>query len=572
MSEHIRVRKVLLSSILCLLTLLIVACGGPTPQANNADQEPAPASQQVFRFPIGPEDFQVLDPALSSMIVDNQAISIIFTGLITLDRNLNIIDQMAQSHSISSDGITYTFKLKPNLKFSDGTPLKAQDIAYSINRALSPAIKSPTATFLDVLKDWDKMITGKIPTLIGDSLIVKDENTLVFVLAHPASYFLQTLAGSTIALPVNKKLIDKYGSKWTEHLAEGGGSGPFKVAQYDHNKGLTLVPNTNYYGPIPKLQKLEMLRSGDTDTTYKGYQTGQLDYATVPLTHLSEVKNRKDFQHSPELLLDYVEMNYLAKPFDNIKIRQAFALAVNKDLIAEKVMRGSVTPTNHLMPEGMPGLNKDLSGPAGVKSTKGDPAKAKQLLQEGMQEEGYASVSQLPPLIFTYSTGSTDIANIVAVLVQQWQTVLGVTVKSSVVSGEALSQQWMSTIGNSGPLQIWLMGMGNYPDPQGWVTFNFGKGASFNFANYGQNKSKNAAAQQAVQEELQKADINLNPQERTQQYNDAEQKIVNDVGWLTLFQGQFQLLINPKLRNYPVTPLGFGGFEPDAWGNIYMAK
>ncbi|WP_165423079.1 peptide ABC transporter substrate-binding protein [Ktedonosporobacter rubrisoli] len=572
MSEHIRIRKVLLSSILCLLTLLIVACGGPTPQTNNADQEPAPASQQVFRFPIGPEDFRVLDPALSSLIVDNQAIGVIFTGLVALDRNLNIIDQMAQSHSISSDGITYTFKLKPNLKFSDGTPLKAQDIAYSIDRALSPAIKSPTASSLDVLKDWDKMITGKIPTLIGDSLIVKDENTLVFVLAHPASYFLQSLAGNTTALPVNKKLIDKYGSSWTEHLAEGGGSGPFKVEQYDHNKGLTLVPNTNYYGPIPKLQKLEMLRSGDTDTTYKSYQATQLDYTPVPRVHLNEAKNRKDFQHSPELHLNYIMLNYLAKPFDNIKIRQAFALAVNKDLIAEKVMYGSVTPTNHLMPEGLPGLNKNLSGPAGVKSTKGDPAKAKQLLQEGMQEEGYASVSQLPPITFIYYAGSADLANVVAVVVQQWQTVLGVTVKSSVVSSDVLTQQSLNTTGNSGPLQIWLSGLANYPDPQGWLTFDFGKGASFNFVNYGQNKSKNAAAQQAVQEELQKADINLNPQERTQQYNDAEQKIVNDVGWISLFQSQVLALINPKLRNYPVTPLGFGGFEPDAWGNIYMAK
>ncbi|QBD80775.1 peptide ABC transporter substrate-binding protein [Ktedonosporobacter rubrisoli] len=569
MSKRSFSRATFLTPFLALLALLVVACGGTTAPPTTNEQI-APPAKQVLRYPIGATDFGTLDPALATLNTDIFTIQLIFGGMVEAKSDGIAIDTMAASHSVSADGLTYTFKLKPNLKFSDGTPLTAQDIIWSIDRSLAPATKSPLSGDMEPVKDSDKMIAGKIKTLIGDSLIAKDDQTVVIVLSHPAAYFIQTFT-STNAFTINKKLVEKYGNQWTDHLQEGAGSGPFMVQNYDHNKGLTLVPNPYYYGPKPKLQKIEMLRSGPPDTAYKTYMAGQLDLITsVPTINLENARTRKDFKSVPELYIRYVDMNYQSKPFDNIKIRQAFALAVNKDLISQNVMHGAVKPTNHLMPEGMTVYNPKLTGPEGVASTKGDAAKAKQLLQEGMKEEGYASVSQLPRISFTYYSNDTDVANTAAVLVQQWQTVLGVTVHAQAVSIDILVQQMTDTTGHDGPLQLWIIGFGNYPDPYGWISDNFGKDGSFNNHNYGQNQSKTAAAQQAVQEELRQADMNLNPQERIQQYSDAEQKIVNDAGWIPLFQRQVQMLISPKLKNFPLSPVNL--IEPDAWSNIYFVQ
>ena len=110
-------------------------------------------------------------------------------------------------------------------------------------------------------------------------------------------------------------------------------------------------------------------------------------------------------------------MNYLVKPFDNIHIRQAFALAIDKDLLAHSVWRDGGIPTNHIVPQGMPGYNPHLTGPDGVASTSGDPVKARALLQQGLREEGWTSVSQMPPITLTYpGTGGRDNDEVTALL------------------------------------------------------------------------------------------------------------------------------------------------------------
>ncbi len=568
MLQHKVSRAGLLLILSCTLALLFAACGGNAPQAGST-LVPAPPDKQVLRYPIGATDFSTLDPALVSVSTDIFAVQMVFTGLVELTGNGQVIDQMASSHQMAPDGLSYTFHLRPNLTFSDGTPLTAHDIAYSINRELQPETKAPLASFLSAMKDYDKITSGKVDSLIGDSILVPDDNTLTVVLSQPTPAFLESFA-FPITFPVNKKLIDKYGLNWTDHLDEGAGCGPFRVTSYTHNQGLTVVPNPKYYGSKPRLQKVELFRSGQPDTTYKSYQAGQVDLAQVPGNEVESVKNHKDYRHAPALQITYLTMNYLAKPFDNIKIRQAFALAVDKDILADKVMHGTVIPTNHLLPEGMPGYNKALTGPDGVASTKGDVTRAKQLLQEGMQEEGYSSVSQMPRITLTYFILDSDTSNLVAALAQRWETVLGVSVHLNLVDINLLLQQMSSTTGKAGPLQMWFLSFGNPADPQEWLSIIFGKGAAFNNMNYGQNTTSDAAAQQAVQDELHQADSNLNPTQRLQQYDDAEQKLANDVAWLPLFQVEQHYVVNPKLQNFPIHPLGI--LTPDEWSKVYFAQ
>lgn len=559
MREQTRARPILFSIFLCLLVLLMGACEGATstPQSN---APAAPPDKQVFRYPIGASDFSSLDPALSDASTDYTAVSLIFPGLVQLTSDNSVLLDLASSYQMSSDGLSYTFTLHPNLTFSDGTPLTATDVAYSINRALTPAMASPTASLLSTIKDFVPMLSGKIPTLIGDSLLVRDSQTITIVLSTPAPYFLQELAGLNTHV-VNKALIGKYGNSWTDHLEEGAGAGIFKVASYSHSQGMVLVPNAHYYGAKARLQKLEFLPSSNPTTLYNEYLVGQVDYAEIPLTNLANARSRKDYHHASTLNIDFLVPNFLAKPFDNVHIRQAFALAIDKDILASNVLHGAYTPTNHLLPQGMPGYNQNITEPDGVSSTAGDKTKAQQLLQQGLQEEGYSSVSALPAISFTFPNFGQDFQNVAEAIVQQWQTVLGVTVQLKVeAETNFLSRDLPATQGHAGPMQIWFLGYSYLADPFFWLNSFFSTGGSLNDGNYGQTP-----AQQAVQQELAMAATNTNPQQRTHQYNDAEQKIVNDVGWIPLVQAGLDVLINPKVHNLEANgPTRF-------WSDVYIS-
>ncbi len=560
----------LLPTLLCLVAMLLAACGSASTGPGTGGNGPASPDKQVLRWPIGATDFGTFDPALVQIAVDADSLQTVFTGLVEFDSKLNVRDQLAQSHEVSSDGLTYTFHLRPNLKFSDGTPLTSQDVVYSINRALLPATKSQVTYYLNLIKDYDKVTTGKIPTLIGDSLLAPDPNTVKIIISTNAAYFLAALTYPN-SYVVEKSLVDKYGAMWTDHLDQGGGAGPFKVQSYDHTKGMILVPNSNYYGPIPKIQKLEFLISGDQNTTYNAYLSHQFDTTGVigvPPTHLADARTRADFKEFLILRIRYVTMNYLVKPFDNIHIRQAFALAVDKDLLAKTVFRGAFNPTNHVIPEGMPGYDANLKGPAGVSSVSGDKTMAKQLFQQGMQEEHLTS---FPSLTFTYYTDVKAIVDATQAIIQMWQNVLGVTVKSEGVTFTKIITLENATVGNPKGLQIWISGwLADYPDPQDWLSTFFQKGSGYNQMNYGQNNSSDVAKQLQVQQLLALADVNQNPTERLQQYNQAEEQVVDDVGWLPIYQGKIQALQSKKLVGIVNNALQI--VPPDDWGNIYFTQ
>jgi oligopeptide transport system substrate-binding protein len=560
-------------SILAAMVLVLSACGGqggsgvtPTPGA----AQPASADKQIARIGYGATDFLSLDPALIQLAVDYQTAESIFTGLVAFDHSVQLQDQLASSHSISADGLTYTFTLRPNLKFSDGTPLTSADVAYSINRAVLPATNSAVSYYLNLLKDFDKVQAGKIPTLIGDALLTPDANTIKIVISKPAAYFLQALSYPT-SWVVEKSLIDKYGTRWTDHLDQGGGDGPFKVQSYSHTKGIIEVPNSNYYGPQAKLQKLEFLISGDAETGYNAYLTGQFDQIVDPAAHVAADRSRPDFHEYPFLRIRYLTMNYLTKPFDNIHIRQAFALAINKDLLASSVFRGTQQATNHLIPSGMPGYDPNVTGPAGVSSTAGDATKAKQLLAQGMQEAGYASISALPTITFTYYTDTQAIVQASQAIVQMWQSVLGITVKTQAFTFSKLIALSTATVNNPHGLMVWISGwLADYPDPQDWLSTFFQKGSGYNEMNYGQNSSSDAAKQLQVQQTLAQADVNPDQTARLKQYNTAEEQVVDDVGWISIYQGKVQVLQNPKLVGIVYNALQT--IPPNDWGNIYITQ
>src|SRR6185503_7468927 len=180
------------------------------------------------------------------------------------------------------------------------------------------------------------------------------------------------------------------------------------------------------------LKKVEFLFYKDTETAYKAYQANQVDQVGVPTNeNATAMKNTAEYHEIGQLTIFYVAMNYLYKPFDNIDIRQAFELAVNKDVIAKNIEKGLATPTCHIVPQGQPGYDADLHCPQNA-PTKGDPTEAKKLFQEGMQQEGY-TLSSFPSITITYPSGDQPTADQITTMVQAWQSILGITVKTQAV-------------------------------------------------------------------------------------------------------------------------------------------
>lgn len=557
-----------LSSILFLLVLVLAACGTNGNSTSNVTV--ASPDKQVLRDQVEGGDFDSLDPALTFGGLGDPY-NILYSGLVALTDQGAVANQLATSYQISQDGLTYTFTIRSDAKFSDGTSIDANDVAYSLNRVLLPATKSAVTGYLSLLKDFDKITNGQIPTLIGDSIIVKSPTVISLIISKPAAYFLEALTYSTSDV-VEKKLVDQYGAQWVDHMAQTGegASGPFKVQSYGHTSALVLVPNPYYWAFKPKIQKIIYTIGSDRDTNYKTFQAGQSDYAPVPPALSAVASKKAGFQHVSALAVRFIEMNYLVKPLDNIHVRQALDLAINKDLIINHVININgpvVTPSNHIILDGIPSYNPKLTGPGGVTGTAGNQPLAKQLLQQGLQEEG---LTQFPPLTITYNSSYQAGVETIISIVAEWKSVLGITIKTAGEQPSQLETDEVSTIGHTGPLQLWYGVWGaDYPDAQDFLSNFFANGGQDNFENYGQNNSSDAAAQQAVQADLAKADGDPNATERQQIYDDAEQKIVNDVGWITTYQSSYSYSVNPKLQNWKLNSLG--SIATSDWAKIYFS-
>ncbi len=566
----------ILPTFLCLLSMLIVACGGSSGGSGGTGSTAAAKaadSKQVFvsGFSIrGVPDIKTFDPALVTDANSIEAIDMVFTGLVQLDKNLAVKGELAQSYSVGSDGVTWTFKLKPNLTFSDGTPLTSKDVAYSIDRALQPATKSGTAgAYLNLVKDSDKLLNGKIKTVIGDSITTPDPSTVVIVTNKKASYFLDALT-YPCSYVIEKKLIDTYGGKFADHLSEGfGGEGPFTVKKYARGQEIDFVPNTHYYGAKPQLKEVIFPFYKDANTAYKAYQTGALEDVGIPTPELATAKQlTREFHNVPQLYINYYSMNYLVKPFDNIKVRQAFALAVNKDEIAHNIYKDTLIASNHIVPKGMPGYTANLTNPGGTTSTAGDLTKAKQLLTQGLQEEGTTAAALPPITIYASSAGSADVRNEFAAEQQMWQA-LGVTVKFRDEDFNQLLSDITAATNNPKGIAMWgIAWIADYPDPQDWTTLQFDKGSPNNNMNYGQNGSADSATQQATQQKLEAADSDTSAT-RIQQYNTAEQQLINDVAWLPIDQVAVQVLLKPCVAGYGYNAQGLT--NPEDWANVYIS-
>nr|MBA2681535.1 protein kinase [Ktedonobacteraceae bacterium] len=555
------------AALLCVFGTMILPS-----HHNDAPPRPSIASkQEIFMGVNDGGAAPVLDPALAASTQDQQVMTMLYAGLTTVDSRNAVEPGLAQSWSSQANtngGLDWTFRLRPNLKFSDGHPLTSTDVAFSIDRAFS----SPTSEYAylaQYFKDGNARLKGNPKTLVGDSLLTPDPSTLIIKTTNQG-VFLPTMMSTYCFLVVNKGLVDKYGKDFTKHLDEGGSSGLFKQASSIQPNGMDLALNPSYYGGQSRLGKVFVRYYKDERTERADYRAGRLSMMEAPDYDSLTSEEQSNRVVTSLAGINYLQMNYLVKPFDNIKIRQAFALALDKSAIMDGAFKAGSLATNHIIPEGQPGYNASLTGPGGTTTPHGDPAAAKKLLAQGMQEEGIQSIEKFPAITFTYNSWNiVSSQDEMKLIQQQWTSTLGITVKMEDTLGKPLNDRINGSVNNPHGLQLWFNGWNvDYPDPQNWTTLQFTKGSVWNSGNYGQNGSTNAKAQQQVQADLLKADALQDPQQRLVAYQQAEQQLINDVAWLPISQNNRAELVKPNVRGYQIDEGGYA--TPDVMQQMFI--
>lgn len=543
-----------------------------------AQSNVARAADQTLDYQLatGATDIATFDPALSVDYFSYEAIYLVFPGLVTSDSNLNVTPWAAERlPDISGDGTTYTFHIRSGLRWSDGTPIDASTFAYSLNRSLSPCLGSSLAYYLYPIKDAQsynyatcgtdgKTITGSVSTLIGHSLIVSDPHTLVIKLAKPASYFLQVLTYPT-AYAQPRQLIDRYGNKkWTDHLTENGGfSGNlYKVARWDHNGVLSLTANSAFWGQKPNIGAVNFHYYMDQDTGYKDFVDGKHDVSvSVPLAQYQGAKaldaSKGILQEGPNLQTNYVAGTWTSAPFNDVRVRLAFSVAINRNILANKVLKGTAIPSYHIVPQGLPGYNSRLTGPDGTTSLDSNTAKAKGLIQQYANDKYGGDIRKIPPITLSYPAGSQDNTNIAQALRQMWQTAMpGLRVNLSELDFDTLLSR-----GRAHQLQLFmLVWIPDYPDPHDWLTLQFDPASESNFA------AVNDAQALAL---MKKADSETGSQ-RYADYNQSEQMSISDGSWMPYGQAKNIYVLRPWVHGFELDALGIPALS--TWQTAFIAQ
>jgi len=475
-----------------------------------------------------------LDPALTQDATSAGYIVEIFSGLVTLDRDLEVVPDIAESWALSDDGTTHTFHLRHDVKFHDGKPVTAQDFKYSIERACDPATGSIVAdTYLGDIVGCQAKLRGRADEVSG--VVVVDDYTLDITIDSLKAYFLSKLTYPT-AFVVDQENVEGSVQPWTD---KPNGTGPFRLAEYELGLRIVLERNEAYYGsPKPALEQVNFLLAGGSVMTM--YETGELDAVPVGLTDIERVLdpsnplNKELSVTIPTLSIFYIGFNVQKPPFDDQKVRQAFNYAIDKDKYVDVVSKKTQVKAAGILPPGMPGYNEDLQG------YPYDPEKARQLIAESR----YGDVSKLPEITINVPGGGGAADRQVSAIVEMYKQNLGVDV--------AIEQtDWATYLQDLRAHRYQMFGLtagwiGDYPDPQDFLDILFHSGSRNNDTEY-----SNPEVDRLLEEARGEQDF----EKRMELYQQAEKTILEDAPIVPLTHDAEYWLTKPYVKGMTYPPV-----------------
>ena len=435
-------KKKVLSAMLAgtMALSLLSACGSEKPQniadvttgsssAAASSAAAAPAEKQEMTFVLNniPDG---LDPGVTNNSFAQYVLINCFEGLVTYDETGSLVGGSAESWDISDDGLVYTFHLRDGLKWSDGTPLTAQDFVYSIQRVLTPATAAQYVSMVTgYVKNAQEFYDG---TATAEDLGVKaiDDQTLEITLIQPTSYFIDVLS-MWVYDPVQQATVEANGDSWTSSPETYVCNGPFKVTGMSLNENVILEKNENYWdAENVTLEKLTFRYILDNSTALTAYESGEVDgIISVPSSDYARLKAEKaGLQVYPSYGTVYYNINCEAEPYNDPLVRKALCLAVDRQALIDNVVQVDARPAYSFLAPGYSVDGKDITE---GRSDYGLSATADvEAAQAALAEAGYPNGEGFPTLKLSYYQDDT-VKKIVEAMAEMLKNNLNINVEVS---------------------------------------------------------------------------------------------------------------------------------------------
>jgi len=470
-----------------------------------------------------------LDPTRAWDLYSACAIDQLFSGLVECCPQMGITPDLARGWEVSDEGRRYVFQLKDAVHWTDGTPVTAGDFEYAWKRVLDPSSESENAKLLYDIRGARALHRGE--SFDTDRLGVRalDDLTLMVELEEPSSYFLSLLAHH-VSYPLPQHAVQEHGERWAD-IGTILTNGPFQLESWARGKSLTLVRNPEYHGRVTgNVQRLELLLAPEWPLKLQMYEADSLDIMNLPGLPLPERERIRqrfagDCMSAPSSGTIYVGFDTSRPPFDDLKARRAFVLAIDREHLAFVVMRGDHFPgTGGFIPPGMPGYSEEIGLPH-------DPAEARRCLAEMGHSEG-CGLDRLNFLTFRRLESYGE------ALVSQWQKILGVE-----ITAEAVEYQDFLARMAGDPPQIFLSGWtADYLDPDNFLRVSpirrYSGWQDSDFARLV------ASARQVTDQ-----------RERMSLYREADAILIRESAIVPIAYVRRHLLVKPWIRTLPMSPI-----------------
>ena len=505
----------------------------PTPIAETADVQGSTKAVDGGTFLRLGVDPPTLDPHLNTDASSALYAVEIFGGLMTIDQKIAIVGDLAEGWDVSPDGTTTTFRLRPEATFHNGRPVTATDVKWSLERAADPITESfNAAVFLSDIVGVDDKLTGLANNISGVEII--NDHTITITTDAPKAYFLSKLT-YPVSFVLDRENV-AIGPSW---ILEPNGTGPFKMTEYRPGEVLRLTRFDDYHLEPAKLDEVEFLLSGGNSMLM--YENDEIHVTGIGLSLLQGVRDPSNPLSSevvtalPQFDVDYFGLNTTEPPFDDIKVRQAFNYAIDRQTLATTLLQDLVVPAAGILPPGFPGYNPDLVG------YNYDPDKARQLIQESK----YGDTGELPRITLTVpgSFGAAISPSIEAMLAM-WEENLGVEIS-------ILQTEWAIYLQDLHQNRFQMFGglgwIADYPDPENFLDVLFHSESTNNQSEY---------TNRQLDRLLELARVEQDEAVRFDLYHQSEEIIVDDAPWIPLWHSNGgYVLVKPEVSDYFLFPL-----------------
>lgn len=503
--------------------------------ANIAAQSEELAAEQVVRLPEGePNDF---DPGVTSGGKGLEMIQNLFEGLVFIDQRDGSLQMgLAEAMDVNDEQTEFTFTLRDGLTWSDGTPLNANDFEWSWKRVLVPETKSEYTTALYPIKNALAIDSGEMDL---DELGVKatDEKTLVVTLEGPTPFF-PLLAATWTYYPVPQHTIEEQGDAWVE-AGNMVSNGPYVLTAWEHDQSMTLERNESYYGEAPTITRGEFTLFADpVAQALVAFEAGELDQAQVAGADLERVQNDPVLgplvQVFPRSGTQFIVCDTTNPPTDDVRVRQALAMAIQRDALANGVLKGEFSPAPTILPPDIPGYSE-------AAALGEDAEQAKQLLADA----GYPNGEGFPETKLTYTSTSTQEQKSAQYLQGIWSQTLGINVTLDPLEDKAFDDFQNSR--EDQPFNLMLSFWGSdWGDPANWHNQLFDSQADYYHPHW-KNDEFDALVREAV--------VMGDQEARIAQYEKAEALLNQDAALIPLFHLNRIYVVKPYVQgivHYPI--------------------